>query len=761
MSTIQRPLPPAVERALETVGRHPACADSRLVAVPAQRGEPVIVEVNFRVALPFAWSADGVSPKGVREVEPVTLTFPAGYPLQPPNIGLRADFDRSLAHVQPGSPGDPPVPCIYDGPLRELMAHEGFAGVLNQLTLWLDKAALGRLMDPAQGWEPVRRDSLFDNLVASGADLRGIVTSGGGHAFLEFCYLRFDLSSLGGQYAYRGLVRERIAANPANVVKQFESKRVPKGAVTGSSVAVLVWPRERRRGQPVVADRYLPETVGDFRSLQERASLYGCEEPLNSAFGLLDHCLEGKGSERTVPVAVVLCARRPFPLINSTSKLELCCYIVETGPGPAMSRNDATVVRPAAHEERIAVPLLRRMSHGADEDYVIAPWVQLGCGSLGSKIALHLAREGQSPAAVVDRAYLGPHHAARHGLIPSDGTPFWLDSKAGALAQAIQGLGQKTTAHKCDVIALTRDTDQARRVFPRGAAMLVNATASLSVREALASAPERVMVPRVIETSLYAGGSVGLLTVEGANRNPNTGDLIARAYELMREDPTLAEKVYGGNGSLRRLTTGDGCGTTTMVMSDARLSLMAAAMAEAVSVMQRRGLPDAGRILLGQVAANGISISWRDEPLAPVVKVALDGESGWQVRLSAHAHEKVLREVVAWPGVETGGVLLGRFSEPAQTFYVVDVMDAPEDSLRSATLFVLGKQGLSARLEDYGHSCNHSLYCLGTWHSHLGEFGASGTDRQTARAVALGRAMPAVLLIRTPTNYRAILARSK
>lgn len=73
--------------------------------------------------MPNAWMADGVSPNGVRAIEPVTLVFPAAFPLKAPLIFLRADFDRSLAHVQPGSPDEPPAPCIYDGSLLELLQH--------------------------------------------------------------------------------------------------------------------------------------------------------------------------------------------------------------------------------------------------------------------------------------------------------------------------------------------------------------------------------------------------------------------------------------------------------------------------------------------------------------------------------------------------------------------------------------------------------------------------------------------------------------
>jgi hypothetical protein len=100
-----------------------------------------------------------------------------------------------------------------------------------------------------------------------------------------------------------------------------------------------------------------------------------------------------------------------------------------------------------------------------------------------------------------------------------------------------------------------------------------------------------IVTPRVIETSLFAQGRVGLMSVEGPKRNPTTGDLITEAYALMREDAAVRGLVFTGGDALRRQVIGEGCGSATMVMSDARISIMAAPMAEALATLQRTGLP--------------------------------------------------------------------------------------------------------------------------------------------------------------------------
>jgi len=363
---------------------------------------------------------------------------------------------------------------------------------------------------------------------------------------------------------------------------------------------------------------------------------------------------------------------------------------------------------------------------------------------------------------VIDRADLSPHNAARHGLTPASGPMQlpWMGSKAKALADAIEGLRQQADAIARDVIDIVCDKERLRRVLKRKAWAVVNSTASMSVREALGSVTAEARIPRVIETSIFAKGALGLLSIEGPGRNPDTLDLIAEVYALAREDEWLRKVMFGSDDSLTRQPIGEGCGSATMVMPDARISMFAAPMAETISRLQSTCLPDCGRILLGLVATDGIGMSWSDYAVPPTVIVPAEGNGDWRVRISARAATRIAEEVRQWPGVETGGIVMGRISEAAQCFYVVDILAAPSDSRRAIGEFVLGTDGARRMIADYAESCGYSLFCLGTWHNHLSASGASTTDRKTAAAVGLARLAPSVLLIHTPAGFRALLADS-
>src|SRR5579875_72705 len=245
-----------------------------------------------------------------------------------------------------------------------------------------------------------------------------------------------------------------------------------------------------------------------------------------------------------------------------------------------------------------------------------------------------------------------------------------------------------------DVIGIICNQDAAKKHLPKRTWAIVNATALLSVREAFGSPRPEIELPRVLETSLFADGQVGLLTVEGPNRNPNTLDLMAEAYARVKVDENLRPLMFGAGEGLVRQAVGEGCGSPTMVMSDARISMFAAPMAEAVLGMQEASLPaQAGRILIGRVMPDGLGLSWIDHPVPPVIVVNVEGQDAWSVRISRRAAEAIDADVRHWPGVETGGILMGRISEAARAFYVTDVLPAPENSVRSPHGFVLGTHG--------------------------------------------------------------------
>jgi hypothetical protein len=518
---------------------------------------------------------------------------------------------------------------------------------------------------------------------------------------------------------------------------------------TGNTHALVAWSGKLPTGRPFVADRYLPETVTTVDELLTRAAELGCREFLEPKLRILQSRISASKLKDGQPIAVLLLARRPFEVIGTASPNEICPYVVELRGGEALASGSDKPVRTAMHRAEISPELLRRAA--GDDGEALRPWTLIGCGSIGSKIAVHLAKSGRGPAAVIDNGSMQPHNFARYGTLPSENKveSFWSIPKAYYLAEALAPLKQPTVPHDVDIVAQAfEEKSIASLVAPDGFAV-VNTTGSASVREALVMAGVAASRPRAVEACMLGIGSVGLISVEGPGANPSATDLICEAYRLIHANRGLRSEVF--NTQAEAIAIGQGCSAVTMPLSDGRLSSFAAPMSEHIRRLQRDGLPDAGEVLIGSLAADGLNQTWQRTEVGP--RIVVGGGLRSVVRLSPVVDEMIRREVATRPGSETGGIIVGRYSDVANVFHVVGTMSAPPDSKFSRDEFVLGTEGLRPILEDLIEGSGGALYALGTWHNHLLPSGPSGRDVRTAALLSISQYFPLLMLIHTPTGY--------
>lgn len=368
-------------------------------------------------------------------------------------------------------------------------------------------------------------------------------------------------------------------------------------------------------------------------------------------------------------------------------------------------------------------------------------------------MAVHMARSGRAPAAVVDNGVMQPHNFARHGILPSENMveSFWAIPKAFFLAEALAPFKQPSVPHDVDVVARAFDNKSIADIVAPESFAVVNTTGSASVREALVLPSVAASRPRVIEACMLGVGSAGLISVEGPQANPSTTDLICEAYRLIHADPDLRAKVF--NTEAEAIAIGQGCSAVTMPLSDGRLSTFAAPMAEHVLRLQRNGLPGAGELQIGRLHADGLNQNWTRMEVAPRIVLGNASAIASVVRLSPEVDQTIRREVVERHGSETGGILVGRYSDVANAFHVIGTMPAPSDSNFSRNEFVLGTEGLKPMLRDLIEGSGGALYALGTWHNHLMPSGPSGLDVKTAAKLSISQYFPLLMLIHTPAGY--------
>src|ERR1019366_7097167 len=139
---------------------------------------------------------------------------------------------------------------------------------------------------------------------------------------------------------------------------------------------------------------------------------------------------------------------------------------------------------------------------------------------------------------------------------------------------------------------------------------------------------------------------------------------------------------------IARRLVGQGCGSATMIISDMRVSMFAASMAQNINSMQRTRLSeDVGKIWIGVISEDEISLNWQTHDILSTHVLKADNAKEWTVRLLPTARAKIEADCQKYPGIETGGVIAGYISEAQPAVVVADIIPAPEDSIRSATKF--------------------------------------------------------------------------
>jgi Prokaryotic E2 family A/Prokaryotic homologs of the JAB domain/ThiF family len=737
-------LPQAIKDALQSLTIHQAIVK---VSEPEQVGEWHMVDVDVSVQLPSRAIANSVSANGVRAIETVHLEFPPSYPLRCPTPFLRTNFPTNFPHINPHKLGEPVPPCIFAGSLHELFHRFGLDGVVDQILDWLNKAAGGILMDLNQGWEPTRRVS-NDVTFAFDADaLAASLPRDGSITLIPTSYAEM------GEARYFSFLQD--SKKTSNTLFTQEHMKVKggrpwfRGRAT-AMVAVSPW----TNGSPTIFDTYKPDTVTTLDGLFDRADELGINgtdlrAKLNAhVYQCIISAWPWTGA---FFVPILLSAKRPVPIIGTTGReVEFVTYLIRIPRGVTNPNLETTQVITAVHSHVLSPTLLAKTSGYGNKD-TNQRLVLLGCGSLGSKVGMHLGRAGYGKCTFIDNESFQPHNAARHALLKSNHF-----DKAAMMQEAFENLSHKdTNAFSCDIVSLLAEKNQDAfdKCITTEAKLLLDTTASLQVAaSAICSSHLDNHTGRFARGLLYGQGRAAVLLLEGPNRSPRCDDLIAELFALCRTNPDIRDAIAGSRSDPTQVFVGDNCRSLTMQMSDGTVSRSASIIAIQVERWLANGFPDAGWVTVGYAASEEVGMNSKGISINAPVVIAAEGDGGWSIRVSASAVASIQRDVQKWGALETGGALIGHVDFNSRNIQVSDTVDAPPDSTREKAKFVLGRDGLEQDLRKANSESIGYLHFVGTWHSHPTGGPHSNLDRATLdRLASYGGGLPMLSLVWTPT----------
>lgn len=659
------------------------------------------ISATVTVNLPSRFIKEGITKIGVKEKEEVTFLFSNSFPHTAPIIQLRSDFPRCFPHINPSE--KKVLPCIYEGKLDELLQQTSWMNeILNQLVDWLEKAASNDLLNYDQGWEPMRNDRPAGFIRYDLDDMFSVIDKK-----KQSTYLTRNIEYI----RRRGYI---IAGSISHDQNNQDAK------------LIIFIPTN-------VVDNYIPNHITNLSQLYTYANSVGLPDVKDTIEKIdLDNYDDDK-------LFVIFTIRRPNSIIGSDSDIEFQNFVISKKKKRIVKGIEKKRTLPnckvgmLSHLSIKSPALLQRISGTKITKYEAKPISLLGCGSLGSKVGIHLARNGNGPFRCIDNDLFMPHNNARHAL-----TLAFTENKAKLIAVSIENISN-IPAEQIKENAFNIDFSDSR--------LIIDTTASLAVRNFLMS---KTNFPTVISCGLYRQGRCGLLVIENKDRTTRLASIWAYLYYSSIFDAYIKKALFSKN--LDEVMIGQSCSSQTLVVDDARISLMAATMSLRIQGVLEAGLPDNSEILISEYDDN-YSLTSKSYTLPECTKLQSEKMRGWDVYITMPVIGEMREKMHDKEPNETGGALIGSVFLYPKTIVITGLIKAPPDSIETPTLFVMGIEGLEQKIKKTERITEGKVTYLGTWHSHPSGGGASSTDNQTFKRLQFVRNYePTVCLIITESD---------
>ena len=277
-------------------------------------------------------------------------------------------------------------------------------------------------------------------------------------------------------------------------------------------------------------------------------------------------------------IPIILAVPRPRNLTGVESNIELFNLVIRSDLEPLITDgvwNGNAMVDPLLNFSPLDASKAQELSR--TKALGNPPMLIVGCGALGSKLVMHMARAGLTNMTLVDHDSLWPHNLVRHSLLANS----LGKNKADALREEITrmyGGQRKVRSEQCNGRDIFHGN---KKHLLKEKAWFVDATASKAFQQTVVHSdfPDKI---RVMRAELVHEGQIGIMSIEGRDRNPRLDDIEAHLLTLAYENDYLSDwlqaesRAAGAEHRAEGIAVGLGCHTFTMQMADDVISSHAA-----------------------------------------------------------------------------------------------------------------------------------------------------------------------------------------
>jgi hypothetical protein len=671
------------------------------------------------------------------------------YPAVAPKVFPdRLDFPKTkLAHLYVARKGKPPAFCLVRGNLADWYSNKRLKDLYIRISNWLRDAATGELTEDGNQFDPVRLEGYSGTMIYDYDELAQAVNS--------------KQSFFPGSNYTIGLFERNVSDNslsfkltkiitPENFnasYDEFKKEREKDSSVTSKKnyhFGYIVWSDEA-----TAFSDYSVTLPDDLITFKHFCATHGIgTESLEKQIAELDPNV-------FILIPVITAVRRPKKIIGFSGNIEFFNYTLRVDSSDVEDGKIKNIpVAFYAHSQPLNRQKAKEIS-GFHAELGTYPLI-VGCGALGSKIIMHLARSGVTNYLLADPDELSPHNLVRHVLLGnSEGL-----GKASALKKEIaaiypyEKLPLLVAATNAGVNCLTNDLIKLY-------SWVLDFTASNAFFQTMIQVQFEADT-RICRAFITDFGNLGVLYFEGKHRNPRIDDLQIMLYAQFRKLTVVAawlKREKENEATTVTLTVGVGCNSETTVLSDDIVSLHSAYFSCVIKSESKRETANEGRIYLNEIIKEPLfSNATKVLAVPPMVVFSAINDPSWQIRIKPGIIEMMKREMGYAMPSETGGVFVGCCNYKTKTIHIVELIKAPPDSEGNSICFFRGIEGLPETIADVNLLTGNQLGYIGEWHTHpFGPNCLSNVDINTVKKFKteferLSTPLPVFLMVLTPTH---------
>ena len=344
-----------------------------------------------------------------------------------------------------------------------------------------------------------------------------------------------------------------------------------------------------------------------------------------------------------------------------------------------------------------------RTASGIDPSNADFNGVLAGVGALGSTLAEIWSREAWGKWSYVDDDLLKPHNVVRH-----IGKDCHIGKSKVDVVKELVDLNYHSGEKSIAIHAKINDSEnpQVKEAIDN-AELLVDVTTSIETARDL---PTLANLTRIVSTFITPSGEDAVLLFEDKYQKIRVDALETQYYRAILNNDWGVKHLKKDLGAFK---TGGGCRDISMVISDELIKLHSAILARQIRLGR---LNNQAQIKVWSLDDSTGQVNSHIVEVSPQKKVLLD--NGWTIVYDNFIHQKLFEIRAKELPKETGGVILGYIDQKLKSIYIVDVCEAPHDSIATPTTFIRGSEGLSDYIDLCREKTAHIVRYIGDWHSH-------------------------------------------